>query len=230
MSATYAELKRQVLLKLKKNDGLAILATEQAINDALKMIATVKDFDELMALCTTAATVDGTKSYSMDSDLALTRPKDIYSIRLMDTDNSRKLQYVPFQQLDNLIPYTEQTGEGRPSYYTRRGRDIELYQIPDAAYTLYIQYSKWPATLDEDTDTIEYVNIDPAIVQLAADMAQASLDGTDVDWMQRAVTLLGMVTREEGSRPDERLVARPFCPVPPGLPGEYWNNPFIRNV
>ena len=118
MATTYKEFIRRVLINLQpRNDGIVVMAVEQAINDAQKVIACVKDFDELMTLDTThATTVDGTKLYHIEDDFDLVRPKDLYSIRLMDESNSRKLDYVPFRAMDERIPYTEMTGEGRPKY------------------------------------------------------------------------------------------------------------------
>jgi hypothetical protein len=218
------------MLRLNKPDGRAILATDQAINDALKVIAMIKDFDELRVLDTAnAATVANQKLYHVEDDLLLTRPKDIYSMRLMDEASSRKLTFVPFRRLDEDIPYTELTGTGRPSYYTIRGRYVELYQIPDDAYNLYIQHSQWPAALANDSDQVIFINIDHVIVALAADMAASILEGSSsTDWMSRAVQLLGAAVSDEDTRPDQTFVARPFNPTPTGPMGEYWNNPFVK--
>jgi len=54
-NTTFAELKRQVLLRMPDNEGRTIMAIEQGINDAHKMIAAIKDFDELMTLDMTHA-------------------------------------------------------------------------------------------------------------------------------------------------------------------------------
>ena len=230
MTTTYKELKRRVMLKFPRSDGLAVLTVEQSINDALQVIASVHDFDELITLDTTnAATVDGTKQYNATSDWGLTRPKDFYSIRLMDEANSRKLKYVPPERLDELIPYTELTGEGKPSFYTYRGVEVELFRIPDDAYSLYIQYSQWPATLDEDADEIEYTNIDSVIVQLAFDMALSSLEGGSVDWQARAIQLLGIGINQEIVKPDRTFKAQPFRARTSNLVGEYWLNPWVKS-
>ena len=144
MTTTYGELKRQVFLKLQNSDGVTRLAVEQAINEAQKNIARVKDFDELVVLDTTNAFTDiNKKSYHIETDLLLVRPKDIYSIRYMDAENSRKLDYVHPREIDDQIPYTEIFGTGRPSWYTVRGLYIELFRIPNAVKPLYISHSQW---------------------------------------------------------------------------------------
>lgn len=231
--STFAELKRQVQLRLGDNiSGKTVLAIEQAINDAQMAIASIRDFDELITLDTThALTVDGTKSYHITTDLLLVRPKDIYSIRYMDTDLSRKLIYVSPRELDEKIPYTEIVGEGRPTYYTRRGMYIELFRIPDVAKSLYIQHSQWPALLSADTDETPFINIDPVIVSLSTDIAQAILEGVgggQTGWAQRAQQLLGMALKEDAERPDRTFVAQPFNPSGAGPVGEYWDNPFYK--
>lgn len=229
---TYSELIRQTMLKLQpRSDGITRLAVEQAINDAQRVIASVKDFDELMTLDTANASTTANQSlYHIEDDLDLTRPKDIYTIRLMDEDNSRKLTYVPFRRLDEAIPYTEQVGTGRSTWYTIRGRYVELFRIPDTAYNLYIQHSQWPAAANyaNANDTTPFLNIDHVIVTLAADMALASLEGGSSDWFQRAKQLLGVALNEEDTRPDQTLIAQPFNPTCAGPMGEYWNNPFVK--
>lgn len=235
---TLLELRRQVLLRLDKNDGKAIIAADQGINEAQKNIARVRDFDELMVLDKThAVTIDGTSLYHLTSGWTLVRPKDIYSIRLMDTDNSRKLKYVPPRELDEVIPYTDMVGEGRPTWYTRRGMDVELFRIPDAVYTLYIFHSQWPVDLAADTDETPFLNLDDVISTLAADIATAILEeGIITDgWVSRAQQLLGSSLREEAVNPDRPIQAKPFDPCRgdifdrTGASGEYWNNPFIKN-
>lgn len=232
MSTNYSEFKRRVMLNLGKTDAQSILAVEQAINDAHRNIARVRDFDELMVLDTANATTTANqKLYHLTSNLGLTRPKDIYSIRYMDEDNSRKLQYVNARQWDALIPYPESTNTERPTSYTRRGMYLELFPIPQANKSLYIMHSQWPATLSNDSDETPYLWLDDVIITLATEIASGMLgSGIFTDWFNRAKILLGVALSEEQVRPDNTLVARPFC-TESNLPlGEYWNNPFIDKV
>lgn len=225
----FGEAKRLVLLRVGKEDGRTRLIMEQAINDAIHLVATIRDFDELMTLdITNAFTVASQKIYHIVDDLALVRPKDIYSIRYMDEGQSRKLTFVPFRELDEVVPYTEITGEGKPLYYTVRGRYIELYRIPDEVMPLYIQHSQWPDTLVDDDDEIPYVNIDPVIIALAADMTISMGEGgSSQDWTQRAMSLLTGAVKEDIERPDKVYVARPFRTTGK-VPSEYWRDPFYR--
>jgi len=230
MSTTFGELKRQVLLRFPDvADGRTIMAVEQAINDAHRVIAAVNDFDELTVLDTAnAATTANQSTYHIINDWNLTRPKDILSIRYMDEDNSRKLKYVPLRELDEKIPYIEILSTGRPSWYTRRGMYIQLIRIPDANNSLYIQHTQWPATLANDSDETPFINIDFVIVELATAIASSILTGVASNWETKARELLGLAVTEERQRPDEWLVAKPFTPIPPYQLGEYWNNPWVK--
>jgi len=229
-TTTYGEFIRRVMLNLHpRSDAVVKISVEQAINDALKVIACVKDFDELMTLDTThAVTVADKKLYHVETDLLLVRPKDIYSIRLMDSSNSRKLTYVGFRELDSQVPYTEAVGTSRSNYYTVRGHYVELYPIPDAVYSLYVQHSQWPTVLSADADQTEYIDIDYAIVALATEMALSSLEGGGGDWLSKATQLLGMATNEENTRPDQVRVAQPFMPTRLPPIGSYWLNPWVK--
>ena len=230
MTTTYGELKRQVFLKLQRSDGVARLAAEQAINEAQKNIARVKDFDELVVLDTThAQTVTGQKFYHIETDLNLVRPKDIYTIRYIDGANSRKLEYVSPRGIDGSIPYTEIFTTGRPKWYTRRGKIIELFRIPDVAKPLYIMHSQWPATLSDDSDETPYQDLDDVIVTLAADIALSILEGGVASgWFARTQQLLGIVLREEETRPDIFYVAQPFSAKEKKVLGSYWLNPWVK--
>lgn len=226
--SNYKELVSKVLLRLENPvDGRTHLAVKEAINDAMKHLARAKDWDELMILDTTnAETAASTKFYHLVDDWSLTRPKDIYTLRYMDENSSRKLIYVPARRLDEVIPYTESLGTGKPNWYTRRGDEIELIRVPDADKSVYVFYSQWPEVLSDDTDEPVYSDLDDVIVALATDITGGILENAISDWTAKARELLGISIREDLTRPDRTLIARPFRPQQPVL-GEYWKNPFV---
>jgi len=230
MTTTFKELKRQTFGKLKESSGQAMLAVDQGINEAQKNIARVKDFDELMVQDTThALTVASQKLYHIVDDLKLVRPKDIYSIRYMAEAESRKLIYVPPRRLDEEVPYTEIFSTGKPKWYTRRGRYIELFRIPDAEASLYILHSQWPAVLSADDDETPYEDLDDVITTLGADIARSIIEeGVVGNWYQRAKELLGIALMEEVTRPDTTYVAQPFQASEVKLLGNYWLNPWVK--
>jgi hypothetical protein len=168
-----------------------------------------------------------TKLYHLVNDWGLTRPKDLYTLRYMDESNSRKLIYVPVSRLDEILPYTEQFGSRKPKWYTRRGEEIELIPIPNAAKSIYVFYSQWPAILSADDDEPPYSDLDDVIEVLATDIAEGILSGAFGNYIQRARELLGTAVQEDISRPDRALFAQPFQADEP-VYGEYWADPFVR--
>jgi len=228
-NTTFLELKRKVFVGFPRTDGEALIAVESAINDALRSIAMVKDFNELIITdITNALTVDGQKTYNLIDDWSLTRPKKIYTLRLMDETLSRKLIFIPSGELDRVLPYAETLSEGRPTHYTLVGEnDVELIPIPDTEYSLYVRYSQWPDTLSADTDPTPYTNLDIATIFLAKDIANAYLSGEYFDFTTRAAGYLTAGNREEDRQPDHRRIAQPFSTQEAAV-GEYWADPFVR--
>jgi len=230
MATTYEEFFRKVLLRVDTDDGRALLAAKESVNDAQKDIARVWDVDELIVLDTTSAdTVDGTKRYHLEDDLSLTRPKDIFGIKLEDESSSRRLIYKTPKWVDEHIPYPEGTSEGKSTIYTRRGNYIELIPIPDAAYDLHIHHSQWPTALSADDDETDYVDLDDVIISLATDRVIAILEQeTGIDWNARARYYLAGAVREDRDRPDEMLIAQPFRSRP-RVTSDYWKDPFEKH-
>jgi len=232
MGTTLKELKRKVLMGIKDIAGEEILMAEEAINQACHAIAEVQNFDDLTAYDTTSAkTVDGTARYHWVTDWGLTRPKDILSIVLHDDYNSRKLDHATPQWLDKQMPYPAGYAEGKSELYTRQGDYITLTRIPDAVYDLYIRYYQWPLVLVEDADECSYTNIDSCVIALARDTFIALRAGLPLDTIVKAKAYLKVSVADERQSPDDRPIARGFSSIKgPGYVGEYWNNPFIKQV
>jgi hypothetical protein len=98
------------------------------------------------------------------SNLGLTRPKDIESIRLIDSANSKTLRRWGRRKFDRRFPYPENYSEGRPSIYIVHGRNVEFFRIPDAAYTLHIRYPQWPEEMSTGSSTSVYEYKDQLII------------------------------------------------------------------
>lgn len=230
-NTTFQELIRRVFIGFPYESGEARMAVERAINDALHAIAAVEDFDELIITdLTSADTVDGQKTYNWETDWGLTRPKKIYSIRLMDGTESRKLIWLPPRDLDQVLPYAETLSENKPTHYTTGigSGNFELIPIPGDAYDLYIRYSQWPATLSLDADVTPYTNLDTVTVFLAKDIANAYLSGSYFDFNERAAGYLSGEMKHELTEPDHMRIAQPFRSEQAPVTGEYWKYPFIR--
>lgn len=120
------------------------------LNWGQKTILSYYAFPEFEQLKSNAATVDGVKRYPLETgtnNLGLTNVLDIASIRLIDSENSRTLVRWGQRKFDRHYPYPEKYSEGRPSIYMVHGNYVEMFKIPDAAYTLYIRYINKPTDL-----------------------------------------------------------------------------------
>jgi hypothetical protein len=230
MGTQRGELKRKVLMGVKDLGGEDILMAEEAINMACYAIAKIHNFQELTVMDkTNAFTAIGTQSYSLVTDLGLTRPKDIISIVAHDDNNSRKLSCRAPQWMDENYPYPTGIGTGIPEVYTFRVDSIELLPIPDAIYALYINYAQWPLTLTADTDICSYDAIDFVIVALARDIFLALRGSIPLDPIAKAKAYLDSSMRDDRSSPDALPIARGYQ-TSSGYKGEYWNDPFIKSV
>ena len=120
------ETERTDLDTLVNASGKAVV--EQAINDAIKAVSLhyPQDFDSVVFTTTTTAS-QGT--YSFPSNLI-----DVESIRhtgTSSTDLGDKLDFHHPTKFDDIIPNTLRDSTGRPTDYTRHGKNFELWRIPD---------------------------------------------------------------------------------------------------
>ena len=201
------------------------------LNWGQQRMARFHSFHELNATYESAATVDGVKRYPLvtgTNNLGLTRPKDIQSIRLIDGENSRKLERWSDRKFDKWYPRPENFSEGRPYIYIRYGNNVEMFRIPDAAYDLYIRYPQWATTLSSSSQVSDFENKDQLLV------TSGILEGylhfeeyTDAQtWYQRFLGQLSDAVHVEGDvdwEPD----AEEFSRMPGGYrSGEPWLDPY----
>lgn len=141
-----------------------------------RMLARMHDFDELRGRATINTAVTG--SAANDKIIALTSLylgglsqtlRKIYDIRLFATGNqSRKLKKVLPRRWDTLVPENEAYSRGKPTHYVQwKKTEIELWRVPDAAYTMHFRYTNWPAAVGADGTFLTLENIDDLIILLA---------------------------------------------------------------
>lgn len=235
MSTTYKELYQRAMTRIeaaipgKSKDGIALLSAKEAVNSACKALARIQNFDELIVLDTTnAATVASTSTYHIVNDWGLTRPKDILSLKYMDTSSSRKLLWVSPREVDTVIPYPAMMGENLPVWYTTRGLSVELFPTPNAAKSIYINYVQWPAELVNDSDLMVFPDdVDDVLVSATAAIALSIIRGVEYNSVQIVQLILQGTVIEERNKVDRMYVARPFNPGV-SVVGEYWKDPMIR--
>ncbi len=128
------------------------------LNWAQRRIARYYNFHELNKLITTATTLADVKRYPLTTgtnNLGLTRVKDIASIRLDDSENSRKLDRWSYRRFDEHYPRPENFASLRPRIYVRWGNFLEFFRIPNATYNLKIRYPQCAqdcASADQESD------------------------------------------------------------------------------
>lgn len=196
------------------------------INWAQRRIARYHNFYELNATQSSAATVTSVKTYPLvtgTNNLGLVLPKDISAITLIDGANSRTLVRWDLRKFRQRIPRPEEFATDRPKIYIRVGSNIELFKIPNAAYTLKIEYNKWPTELATDGQATDFESKDELLVTTTILETYLALEEyTDAAvWFQRVKGLLDDAVAVEGDM-DWEPQAAGFLDDNVRVGGEYW--------
>lgn len=176
------------------------------LNWAQRRIAKSYDFYELMGNQTSAVTVANVKTYPLETgtnNLGLTNVKNINTVVLIDGSNtyrSRRLEFWHPRRFDDMFPRPENYPSDIPSMYIRQGDNLELFRIPDAAYTLKIRYAKWPTVFSSGSQTSDFSNKDELIVTAGVLETYLALEeyADAAIWMQKFVGQLKDSISEEG--------------------------------
>ena len=201
------------------------------LNWGQQRMARIYNFHELNTYTESAATVASTSRYPLSSgtnNLGLTRPKDIYSIRLIDGENSRVLKRKSPRWLDQKIPLITNYADGRPNVYIRWGNNIEVFRRPDAVYTLYIRYPQWASILTAGSAATQFENKDQVLISAAILEGYLHFEEyNDVPvWLARFLGLLTDAIKAEGDI-DWEPQAAPMSTSPGGYTsGEPWIDPY----
>lgn len=173
------------------------------LNFAQKRIARAYSFYELETLHTTADTVADVKRYPLTAgtnNLGMSRVKDIVTIRLIDSENSRKLERWSVRKFDRIYPRPENFTSDRPSIYVRDGNTLEMFRIPNAAYDLDIRYSQWAQDFSSGAQESDFKDKDELIVSagvLETYLALEEYEDAKI-WYQKFIGNLGNSIRAEG--------------------------------
>jgi hypothetical protein len=153
----------------------------------------------------------------------------IYSIRLLDGAESRKLIPMPPRRLDLFEPFGIQTAPARTTHYVEWKDWIQLYPIPDATYVIKIRYYKWQTAFAEGASTAEIDYIDDIIIKAAAIHVWTILgEPEQAAIMERAVeTDLIKCGKLEKLKPD--LVIKPNMGSYARSDEDTWNDPFVTS-
>ena len=174
----------------------------------------------------TLTTVADTKTVNLP-----TNPREVYSVRLIDNSNSRKLRYIPLRQWDRRAPYPEHYTTGRPSLYTLYNDKIELWRIPDAAYTIYCRCNLMPTEFSSDSDVAsDLENKDDLLIAIATEYCFRSLGGDTeriMRWQSVATNGLRNAIKADTQFEDQVISSERARTT---VTDDYWLNPFIRRA
>lgn len=78
--------------------------------------------------------------------------QNIISVAIQGS-SSRKLKYVPYNQLRVMYPDFDEGGTGLPTMYYLKGGKIGFYLSPGSVYSVAVDYFIVPTALSADADT-----------------------------------------------------------------------------
>lgn len=229
---TLTELKDEVRAALGNRTDLNSRLT-RFLNLAQQRLARIYDFEELQGIQEDTFTYNGTNS-DKTFDLP-TGFRDIYAIKVIDGLQSLKLEQIPQRRWNKVIPAPQALARDRPRMYSIWGLQAQLWPLPNAAYDREIWYTRWPTALSDSTltATSDYKEKDEVLIELALVYAYNSLgkvEEAQAHW-SRARGLLLEAVNTDSDKPDIDFRPGPGTEaVQAAMPGEYWNDPFIRQV
>lgn len=232
---TRAQMENEALDNVAKSGVLTLqsgttLATRMTIwvNRAQLWIARKA---ELLQSTMTTTTVAGQQSYSFPSNL-----RNVYTMRLMDGLNSRKLSAVLPWEMDKSVPYGAVITQSRSWFYVpyKRTLTFELFPIPQDAYTIILRCGLYPADLAASTDISQFDRCDDAIIAYATMFAFRWLQELKdaKDWEAYGDTILKDIIEDAAEAElyvDWAPASNGFTTHAGDYTGEYWNNPFARD-
>jgi hypothetical protein len=114
------------------------------LNEAQSRIGRILELPNLYTT-STITTSSGTDTYDLPTDV----------IRINGVTNPNSPSELAYVNDPADVNYYNQAGQnmGEPQYYTYTGTSLRLAPIPDATYSLTVDYYKSPTTLSNDTDT-----------------------------------------------------------------------------
>lgn len=223
MGLTLKQIREEVRAGLGNSDELEP-RIDKAINIAQRRIARAHKFDELYG-STDLTTTASTATLAVTS---ITNLDTIYSVVLIDSTSSRRLQKIPNRNWDKAIAQLQSTTEARPRYYSKWGNaSLELLPTPDAVYTIRVKYSKWPTDLTDDYINTDLTNKEELIIEYALHYLHKTSGNREESEMyfRNYRNLLKEAIADDETDPD-MVIQGDF----EHSYGDYHKDPFVRSV
>ncbi len=225
MAMDREDFRDEVRANIKRTTtGIAEARINRWLDWSQQYLADLHTYEEMRKTDATLVTVASSNSLSWP-----TRMKDLYSLRLIDGADSRKLVYVHQRHFDEVVPLASTYSEGRPSWYVDYGSTFELFQIPDAVYNLTARFSQYPIDFAFDTSESVLIRKDALICGVATvfgfwtlrELEDAAYWGSQLVPPLYEASLTG-----DHSGEDWTPVARGFGQGESVMSGNWWENPF----
>jgi len=224
MALTLKQMREEVRAGMGQ-DGDIEPRIDKALNLAQQRIARAHRFEELF-VSTDLSTTASTQTLSLSS---ITNLDTIYSVVLVDSTSSRRLEKIQNRTWDKAIAQLQSTTEARPIYYSIWGTStLQFLPTPDAVYTIRVKYSKWPADLTDDNTSSDLLNKEDLIIEYALHhlhKMSGNFDSADLHFRNFRNMLKEAIESDQFS-PDG--VIQPDFEHNYG--SDYYLNPFIRSV
>ncbi len=165
---TFLELVNDVLVRLREpevstvNENVLSKIVGRFINDAKRQVEDAYNWNALTDTLT-ATTTSGTFNYTLVGSGARFKLIEVY-----DVTNRQHLDSLPTTEMTKLFISTPTPNTGAPAYYNFNGIDnngdtaVDLYPVPDNAYSIYFNIYKPQASLSTDS-SIMLVPSEPVI-------------------------------------------------------------------
>jgi hypothetical protein len=86
---------------------------------------------------------------------------DPNTLVLVQNDIKYPLKHISPLAFDSI----DADGQGRPTWYTYRDGNFELYYIPDQVYNVRLSYKKFYPDLVSDGDSNDFTNFAPRLIE-----------------------------------------------------------------
>jgi hypothetical protein len=159
MATTYLSLVNDVLARLRESQVVLVNQNTYStligklINDAKREVEDAWNWSVLRTTVTVTTAADD-YTYSLTDAGNRMKIQNVY-----DDTNNAFLEYRSKRDFIDAISLNDDPQTGKPAYYTIDGVDangdlrVQIYPIPDAAYSIKFDIINPEAELSEDTDT-----------------------------------------------------------------------------
>lgn len=163
--------------------------------------------EDYFTASSTFSTISGTKSYNLPTDFRFMRRLEHYSST--DASDIVKLEEIKFPRIESYAVWPF-SASGKPVRYVIRGKQMDLYPVADAVYTMRIYYDVRQDDLSTDTGTTgtplspvdfhDMIAVDAAIKALMKNHEPA--EELRIMWAERKQELVNTLGSYKGDDPE----------------------------